>query len=205
MSGNLRLCAVLAAAVLAASGWPAAAQETASREMSANEQKMMEVWTQYMTPGEPHAGLAQKAGTWAWTSTWWMQPGAAPETSSGTSEAEMVLGGRYLTEEIEGTAMGMPFQGQSLTGYDNHLKEYFSVWVDNMGTGVMVQRGAYDPATKTMTMSGTYDDPMDGKKKTLRSVTTYVDENTTRMEMYGPGPDGKEFKNFELVSKRTGA
>jgi len=43
---------------------------------------------------------------------------------------------------------------------------------------------------------------MTGKKATLRSVITWTDANTFKMEMYGPAPDGKEAKMMEIVAKR---
>jgi hypothetical protein len=191
---------ILACLVL---GWalPAAAQESSP---SAEEKAMMEKWALYSTPGEAHKHLSGLTGEWEYTMTWWMKPKAPPETSGGTGTAEMILGGRYLSDRYQGTAMGQPFEGHGLTGYDNFRKEYVSVWVDNMGTGVMVTRGKYDPQTKTLRMSGTFDDFMDGKSKTMRTVTTYVDKDTNRFEMYMPGPDGKEFKTMELVAKRRG-
>lgn len=199
MNRKARVCGMVVLGVLVGMAKPALAQE---KEMSADEQAMMAKWAQYSTPSEAHGNLAEAAGDWEYTMTWWMQPGAAPERSSGTSKSEMILGGRYLEDKVRGTAMGQPFEGRGTTGYDNYSKEYISTWVDNMGTGVFVSRGKYDPAAKSLVMTGTMDDFMDGKKKTMRSVLTHVDQNTTRFEMYAPGPDGKEFKTMEMVSKR---
>jgi hypothetical protein len=35
----------------------------------------------------------------------------------------------------------MPFEGISTLGYDNAKKTFFSTWIDNMGTGMMVMEG----------------------------------------------------------------
>ena len=45
----------------------------------------------------------------------------------------------------------MPFEGMGIVGYDNLLKKFVSVWIDNMGTGLMPGTGTYDAATKTYT------------------------------------------------------
>ena len=45
------------------------------------------------------------------------------------------MGGRYLHGMFKGTAMGQPFEGASVSGYDNTKKKYFNVWVDSMSTG----------------------------------------------------------------------
>ncbi|HUP00394.1 MAG TPA: DUF1579 domain-containing protein [Gemmatimonadota bacterium] len=187
------------AAYAITTGVPAAAQEV---DMGAEEQLMMEKWTEYATPGEEHAHLAQLEGAWNWTARFWMAPGDEPMESSGTSSSEMAFGGRYLIEGYEGSAMGQPFEGHGMTGYDNRDEEYIAVWVDNHSTGVMISRGSYDPATRTLTMTGTYDDVVTGEEKTMRGVTTIVDDDTVRYEAYTPGPDGVEFKSFELVSTR---
>ena len=198
MNRTLSLAAAVAVLTLlaAASG---TAQEV---EMSAEDQLMMEKWTEYATPGEEHTHLAQFVGDWNWTARFWMEPGDEPMESTGTSSSEMAFGGRYLVERYDGTAMGQPFQGQGITGYDNYDEEYFAVWMDNHSTGVMVSRGTYDPATRTLTMTGTYDDVVTGKEVTMRGTTTIVDDDTIRYEAYTPGPDGEEFKSFELVSTR---
>jgi hypothetical protein len=42
-------------------------------------------------------------------------------------------------------------------------------------------------------------DPMTGNWMDLREVVTYNSDGTTKMEMFCPGPDGKEFKNMEMT------
>lgn len=195
-----RLWAIIALGIAFVTAVPAAAQEVA---MSAEEQAMMAKWAEFATPGEPHEHLASLAGEWTWTSKWWMEPGAPPEESNGTMSSSMTMDGRYLLENYEGSMMGQPFRGHGITGYDNFRKEYVSSWIDNMGTSIMLSRGTHDPASKTLTMSGKFDDIMTGEKdKTMRSVTTHPDENTILMEMYVPGPDGAEFKTMEIRSTR---
>ena len=52
-------------------------------------------------------------------------------------------------------------------------------------------------------MTGEGTDPSTGKTWTSRSVVKIVDDNTFTMEMFAPGPDGKEFKMFEMTCKRA--
>jgi hypothetical protein len=187
---------VLAAALLAATFVPAAEAQ------SADSAAMMQAWQAYMTPGAEHQRLASMAGNWTWNSTFWMAPGAPGEKSEGTMTAQPIMDGRYLVEEWKGNVMGGPFEGRAVSGYDNAKKQHFSVWVDNMGTGMMTSWGGYDASGETMTMSGTFFDPMSGKEQTSRSVMRHVDDNHFIMEMFGPGPDGQEFKTMELHAFR---
>ena len=50
--------------------------------------------------------------------------------------------------------------------------------------------------------SGDMWDAMSGKKVTTRSTITWMDDNSFKNEMYGPGPDGKEAKMMEIVATR---
>ena len=155
-----------------------------------------------MTPGEHHAHMKKLAGNFDYTIKMWMDPSAPPMESTGKRTAEFLLGGRYLQEKITGTFMGMPFEGISLMAYDNLGKEYVSTWIDNMGTGIMVSKGQCD-GKGNWTMTGESIDPATGKMITMKSVTTLVDDNTISMQMFMPGPDGKEYKMMELTMKRS--
>jgi hypothetical protein len=182
---------------------PAAAQEAEAAAGHDPEQEMMQKWAEYATPGEAHERLAKHAGEWDYTMKWWMAPDAPPEESSGTMSASMSMDGRYLIEDWEGTAMGQPFKGHAITGYDNFNQEYVSTWIDNMSTGIMVSSGNIDPAQDALVTTGTFDDIMTGEKdKTMRGVSKLLDENTLHVEMYVPGPDGQEFKTGEIHATR---
>ncbi len=189
-----------------------AADEMATDTIMDNENEMMEepmdsmamqkAWEAYMTPSEPHQMMAAEVGTWNNDMTFWMAPGAPPEKAISTAEIKMIMGGRYQESNYTGTMMGMPFEGRSTLAFDNTTKEMVSTWIDNMGTGMMVMRGTYDPETKTATFTGKAVDPMTGKEKDVREVYIIVDENTRKMEMYENGPGGAEFKNMEIVMTR---
>ncbi len=62
--------------------------------------------------------------------------------------------------------------------------------------------GAADAAGKVLTFTGENFDPMVGQKTKGRSTVEFVDNNKHVMKMYGPGPDGKEFMNFEMTCTR---
>jgi hypothetical protein len=162
---------------------------------------MMEKWKEYSTPNENHKVLGALVGDWDYTIKWWMSPEAKPEVSKGTSEVEWIMGGRFIQHEVEGTSMGQPFEGMGVMGYDNEKKQYQSVWIDNMGTGVMRGSGSYDSTTKTLTDEGTFSCPAEGEKS-YRGVTKFIDQDNFTYEWYMAGPDGKEFRAMEIVYAR---
>ena len=134
----------------------------------------------------------------------WDHVAAPVQKSTSTAVNTMIMGGRYQSSKHTGNMMGMPFEGQSITAYDNAKKKFVSTWIDNFGTGIMVMEGNWDATTKTMTMSGSMPDICrPGKECTMKEIFTMVDDNTQKMEMYSPDPKtGKEFKMMEIVMTR---
>lgn len=164
---------------------------------------MMKAWQNYMTPGEPHKMLAKSNGNWNGDVTMWMAPGTVPVKSKATCENKMIMNGLYQQSMHKGDMMGMPFEGISTVGYDNAKKVFVSSWIDNMGSGIMNMEGPWDGASKSMTMKGICTDPMTGKTMAVRETFKIVDDNTQVMEMFMPGPDGKEFKTMEIKFTRA--
>jgi hypothetical protein len=181
----------------------AALADEPKREMSAEEKSMMEKFTKAATPGPEHAQMAKMAGKWKIQVTSWMKPGAPPMKSEGTSEFKPTMGGRYLEEEVHGDMAGQPFEGRGLQGFDNVTREQWGTWVDNMGTGTMLMKGKCAAGSKKCSMKGKMPDAIAGKEVPFTSTMMMKDDNTFVVEMTGPGPDGKQFKNLELVYTRV--
>ncbi len=166
-----------------------------------SQDAMMTKWKEYATPNENHKILDSFVGNWNYTVKWWMSPGAKPEVSKGTSNVKWIIGGRFLKQSAEGKSMGQPFKGMGITGYDNAEKQYNSIWIDSMGTGMMMSRGNYDPSTKTLVEKGTFTDPVKGEKS-YRGVTKIINKDKYTYEIYISGPDKKEFRMMEIVYVR---
>ena len=197
----MKIRSTVAALSLLALTVPAFAEEKAAGAPAGPSPAEMAAMEKAMSPGPEHQQMAKGVGDWTYSNTVWMAPGAPPMQSSGTMHAETTLGGRYLVEDWHGMMMGAPFEGRATTAYNNLAKHYESTWVDNMGTGILYSTGNCD-AGGVCSYSGDMWDPMSGKKVTTRSVMSWMGSDTFKLEMYGPGPDGKEMKTMELVAKR---
>ncbi|HEY6064553.1 MAG TPA: DUF1579 domain-containing protein [Thermoanaerobaculia bacterium] len=162
-----------------------------------DEKAMMEMMAKYSTPGAEHKKLEAMVGTWDTTAKMWMDPSAPPQESKGVAENKMVLGGRFLEQNFEGTMMGQPFTGLGHTGYDLYKKHYVSTWMDSMGTMIMSATGNADASGK-LTMTGTMDDYMTGKKMNFKETVTTVDPDHQLFEMWMPDQHGKMFKTLEI-------
>ncbi|MBZ5498467.1 MAG: DUF1579 domain-containing protein [Acidobacteriia bacterium] len=196
---NLNVPALALMAVLAA-GLAFAMQQTKKQAASPpmDEKAAMEMMQKLATPGDGHKKIDFLAGTWTAKVSAWMQPGQPPSVSEGKSKNTWVLGGRFLEQRFEGTFMTMPFSGLGYTGYDNYKKKYDSIWMDSSGTSMLHTSGSFDPAGKILTTSGSMDDFTTGKVITIREKMTKVNNDDVLFEMYGPAPDGKEYKMMEI-------
>jgi len=195
---------ILSIAVVAASVTAGAlAQEKAKTgEQPQFSPEEMAAWQKAATPGPHHQHFAEMAGTWKASIKIWMQPGTEPTMSETKAVCEVLFGGRYLVEKIEGTMMGMPFQGMSIAGYDNVKGKHTMVWIDNMGTGTIYSEGDCSDNCTVETQVYTYKDPMTMKDTKVKMVGRKIDANKHVLESFMIGEDGKEFKNMEITYTR---
>jgi len=177
-----------------------AAGAVMAQEMSPEQQQAM---MKAMTPGEHHKHLARFVGKFEYTSKMWMAPGAPAMESKGSSHAAMIMDGRYLQDFYMGDAMGMPFEGMGLTGFDNLSGEYTFAWIDNMSTSIIGGGGACSDKGKVITLEGTLLAPGAPEPVPFKQVVTYIDEKHHKMEWYMPSEAGEMFKTMELSYTRV--
>ena len=184
-------------AALACSG-AAIAQGAAAPKMSKEQQAMMAAFARMGAVGPEHKQLDYFVGDWNAVTTMWMDPKAPPQKSEGKSHSEGVFGGRYIETRHEGMAMGQPFSGRGVFGFDNVSGRYFNTWMDSMSTGFWLAYGSYAPASKTYTFRGSMDDPMKPKAQVaVREVVHVVDPTHYTFEWYETHA-GKEAKTLQV-------
>lgn len=192
--------AVTAAALPARAQQPAQPQAAPAGGPSAAEmQEMMKI----ASPGEHHKRLGNFVGHWKTHTKAWMAPGAPPVESDGTLDAEWLMGGRYVVSHHKGSFMGMPFEGQSIDGYDNLSGKYVSSWIDNMGTGLLNTSGSCEDADcKVVSTSGESLDPMTREKGTYKLVTTWLGTGSFRLDINWTGANGQSMKVMEMTATK---
>jgi hypothetical protein len=160
-------------------------------------------WQKAATPGAPHEELAREAGSWTYVVTMWDGPDAEPMQLGGIARKQMVMGGRYLQEEVSGSFMGQEFDGFGVTGYDNVAGEYVSIWFDNHGTAIQQAKGK-DDGTGTLVFRGEFLAPSGTKVKT-RSLTRTIDADHHTYESYMTKPGEKEHLHMRVEYTRAGS
>lgn len=184
---------------------PAKKSATEKKEPAApamDEKAAMDAMMKIATPGPAHKKLDFMVGAWNAKITMFMDPSKPPVVSEGTSAFKWVLGGRYMEQSVDSTFMGQPFSGIGFTAHDNFKKKYVATWMDTMGTMIMISSGTFDPAGKVLTYTGRMDDVTTGKSTPFREKMTVKSNDEFLFEMFTPGPDGKEFRNMEIIYTR---
>lgn len=190
----------LATALTLAFALPVLAQD-APPQMSPEDAAMMQAYQAAGTPGPQHAALAKGVGSYDLSIRSWAKPGAPSTTETGTATRSMMLGGRVLTEQVEAKMYGQPFTGHGMVGYDNVSGKWWNTWNDSMSTGLMVSEGDCDDKG-ACSFTGSWNDPVTKGKVTARMTSRWTSPTTEVFEMYGPGPDGKEFRMMEMTYTR---
>ncbi len=152
-------------------------------------------------PGPVHQEMARLAGDYTTTTKFTLQPGTKPEESKGTAKLSMILGGRYLKEESEGTMMGQKFSAFKMYGFNNAAKQFEGVWTYTGGTALMTLTGKSENDGRNITWTGTYADEA-GQKKTLHVVTRIVDEDNFVVSLHMDAPEKKSGPVMETAYSR---
>lgn len=153
-------------------------------------------------PGKEHEALKVFEGEWTFEGKFYMDPSQPPSEMKGTETSKMILGGWYLNSDVKSTFMGAPFDGRWTMTYSTFKKKYQASWIDSMMPHVFVSEGDVDATGKIYTFHGEGFDPATGKPTKEKWVVEVKDATTHTMTFYGPGPDGKERKNGEIVYKK---
>ncbi len=191
----MRRLVVLSIIMLAAMSMLVLAQESGMPDA-----EMQEAMMKAGAPGEHHGHLAKMEGEFTYTAKAWMQPGAEAQEWSGTRSAKMVLGGRFLQEEVNGNFMGMPFHGMGMWAYDNMAEQYVATWVDNMGTAFTKSTGSC--SVNGFVLEGSHNVPGMGENA-FKNVVLWVDESSFVFEWFEAMPGQDEmFKMMEITYTR---
>jgi len=177
-----------------------------SLTMKAQEEQLMDetmkTWMEFMSPGKMHEVLSNSVGKWKTTIHSWTDPTEPePMISEGEAVAEMILGGRYLQYKHSGNSMGMPMEGISIEAYDNAMGKFYSIWIDNMGTGIATSEGTFDEASQTIIYYGKMTDPVLKKMMDFKQTIKFTDKDNSKLDMFII-ENGEEIRLMEILFTR---
>lgn len=145
---------------------------------------------------EGHRELFGMAGSWEGPTRTWFDPTSSSDESQTTAHIELILGGRFLRIDYQGTVMGKPHAGEMLLGYEPDEGRFTSAWVDSfhMGSGIMLSTGARRD-DGLISVVGSY--RAGGEQWEWRTVFRPIDDENLTIEAYNITPDGNEARAIE--------
>ena len=153
------------------------------------------------TPSEHHRHLERLIGTWAVEGRYFL-PSGEPTDFRGTIESSSVMDGLFVESRLVAELVGQPYHGRIVDGYDTVTERYVATFFENIGPGIVWASGVCEEEGRVRTLMGEVPDPVWGGTYTLRSVHTFIDDDTYRYDAFLAHEDGREFKQMEYVATR---
>jgi len=175
-----------------------------SSAQEGGEDDYMAQYMKAIAPGPHHKAFEKRVGEWdAVIKLWAGGPGSEPMESQGKCTYELVLDGRFLKQQMEGTIMGMPFVGMGVSGFDKTSGKHTSYWIDSMGTQSVYSEGECSDNCMIESYHFTTTDPVMKTESEVRMVVNTKDANNHVFEWYMK--IGEEYvKTMEIVYTRAG-
>lgn len=152
-------------------------------------------------PTKEHNALQAEAGVWEGKVKMFLGPGAPAIEGKSLETVKTVCNGLHSTASFKMDIGTTKFEGHSVIGYDPQKKEYTGTWVDTATVAPTLLTGKYDADKKTMTMLSAVVDPASGREMKQKQVTTLIDENTKKFEIFFATPQG-DVKILEINAKK---
>ncbi|MCA9742576.1 MAG: DUF1579 domain-containing protein [Deferribacteres bacterium] len=150
-----------------------------------------------------HQFLASLAGEWQGMTKTWFEPDKLADESQTRATFRLVLDGRFVMQEYEGTLMGKKIQGIAIWG--NHLQTgiFQRIWIDNfhMGTGMMLSEGSR--IEHGINVIGSYHDSAGGQDWGWRTQLELAEPDTIVVTAFNISPEGHEAKAIETRYERV--
>lgn len=152
-----------------------------------------------------HFQLSRLVGNWEGIAKTWFEPGEPKDASPVKGSMRLILGGRFILHEYEGSWGGKPLEGLAIYGYHLDLKKFQSAWVDSFhnGTAIMFSDGNRGDERWAMLGSYTWVTPEVEQHWGWRTEIEIVSDNEVVITAYNISPEGEEAKATEVVYKRV--
>ncbi|UCH94056.1 MAG: DUF1579 family protein [Candidatus Aminicenantes bacterium] len=175
------------------------------KEAEKEQQKIIETWKKYSSPGEMHKYLQYFVGHWESVQNIFPRS-AGDEVMVMYQEihVESLFEGRFIKAHIKAKkkSMGSYTETIVITGYDNYKQKVISTTFSNKATDFTILTGTLDKSGKTRIDTGMRTNIFTGREYKIRAVTTIINPDKYIYEYYEPDPNGSEFKVMEITYTR---
>ena len=90
-----------------------------------------------------HYQLSRLVGDWEGTARTWFEPDKIADESPVSGTMRLILGGRFIMHEYQGSFGEKPVEGIAIYGYHLGLQRFQSAWLDSFhnGSAIMFSEG----------------------------------------------------------------
>lgn len=153
-------------------------------------------------PGDGQKFLAQMAGDWVVTKTFYPRTGK-PDVAKGECKQTMINGGRFLKSEFTFHADAGDTTGLGLIGYESETGKFTSVWIDSRQTRMSIRQSKDRFNGKEILLFSKSLEEGNSSPRQSRTITQIEDPgNKIVHRQYTAAADGKERLVMELVMTR---
>lgn len=143
-------------------------------------------------PRPEHKPLQKFVGEWEVGIGMQMAGAPEPMRFSGHISGRMGCNGTWLITELEGSMMGVTYEGLALQGYNPARKTYVGAWFDMSKGDFDVMEGTFNADQTVLTNFGEMPNPFQaGQVTRVKSIFRFLDEDHITYEEFLPeGGDG---------------
>jgi len=158
----------------------------------------------------PHRMLSKLSGKWNLDYKLWLNPEDEPEEGSGTADAELVLGGRFVQINMDYFIYEKEFTSEHIVGYDMDVKRFSLFSIDEFGTDAIFEYGDFNVDQEAVVFTGTDSisaNPSTGEKSYQYRIELYIptqeEVDQFGFNTYFLNPEGKWKPLMETSFTRT--
>jgi hypothetical protein len=152
--------------------------------------------------GGVHHKLGQLVGQWEGTTRVWVEPGKLTDESATVGTMRLILGGRFVLHEYEGSLGEEPLTGMAIYGCDLTTGVFQAAWADTWHTGTEIMFSEGSGTGRGFWVLGHYKDPGGGPDWGWRTEVEILDPEHVVITAYNTSPQGEEARAAETTLAR---
>ena len=152
-----------------------------------------------------HFQLSKLVGEWKGTAKTWFDPNKLEDESPVSGTMKLMLDGKFILHEYQGSFGGEPLTGMAIYGYHLELEKFQCAWIDSFhnGTAIMFSEGNKGEKDISVLGSYTYVTPEAEQHWGWRTNIELISDDEIVITAYNISPEGQELKATETIYRKV--
>ena len=166
---------------------------------------MSQKFEQSKTSGA-HFQLSRMEGAWQGTTKLWFDPSKLEDESPISGTMRLILDGRFILHEYQGSFKEKPITGMAIYGYNLDLQKFQCAWLDSFHNGSAIMFSQGDKGDRDIRMLGSYAyiTPDTEQYWGWRTHIDLISDTEMVITAYNISPEGDETRATETVYRKIG-